>query len=73
MPPPLAAPMPGSMICGVLAVASIRSGDDIKTVQGDPGHAAASFPPDVYGHVTTQRKQASAARMEEQIKSVSGG
>ena len=55
------------------AVASIRSGDDIKTVQGNLGHAAASFTPDVYGHVTMQRKQASAARMEEYIKSVSGG
>ena len=55
------------------AVASIRSGDDIKTVQGNLGHATASFTLDVYGHVTMQMKQASAARMEEYIKSVSGG
>lgn len=55
------------------AVASIRSGDDIKTVQGNLGHATTSFTLDVYGHVTMQMKQASAARMEEYIKSVSGG
>lgn len=55
------------------AVASLHSGDDIKTVQGNPGHATASFTLDVYGHVTMQMKQASAARMEEYIKSVSGG
>ncbi len=53
------------------AVASIRSGDDIKTVQGNLGHATASFTLDVYGHVTMQMKQASAERMEAYIKSVS--
>lgn len=54
------------------AVAAIRSGDDIKTVQGNLGHATAAFTLDVYGHVTEQMKQASAARMEQFIKSVSG-
>ena len=34
------------------AVAAIRSGDDIKTVQGNLGHATAAFTLDVYGHVT---------------------
>ncbi|WP_298029613.1 tyrosine-type recombinase/integrase [uncultured Dysosmobacter sp.] len=53
------------------AVASIRSGDDIKTVQENLGHATASFTLDVYGHVTKQMKQASAGRMEAYIKSVS--
>ena len=53
------------------AVAAIRSGDDIKTVQGNLGHATAAFTLDVYGHVTDQMKQASAARMEAFIKSVS--
>jgi len=53
------------------AVASIRSGDDIKTIQGNLGHATAAFTLDVYGHVTMQMKQASAARMEEYIKTVS--
>ena len=55
------------------AVAAIRSGDDIKTVQGNLGHATAAFTLDVYGHVTDQMKQASAARMEAFIKSVSNG
>lgn len=52
------------------AVASIRAGDDIKTVQGNLGHATAAFTLDVYGHVTDQMKQASAARMEGYIKDV---
>lgn len=55
------------------AVAAIRSGDDIKTVQGNLGHATASFTLDVYGHVTEQMKEASAARMEQYIKSVLTG
>ena len=52
------------------AVAAIRSGDDIKTVQGNLGHATASFTLDVYGHVTDQMKNASAARMEAYIKDI---
>ena len=52
------------------AVAAIRSGDDIKTVQGNLGHATAAFTLDVYGHVTDQMKAASAERMEEYIRSV---
>ena len=52
------------------AVAAIRSGDDIKTVQGNPGHATAAFTRDVYGHVPDQMKQESAARMESYIKDV---
>lgn len=54
------------------AVAAIKSGDDIKTVQSNLGHATASFTLDVYGHVTDQMKQDSARRMETFIKSVSG-
>ncbi len=54
------------------AVAAIRAGDDIKTVQGNLGHATAAFTLDVYGHVTDQMKQASAARMETFIKRVCG-
>ena len=53
------------------AVAAIKGGDDIKTVQS-MGHATAAFTLDVYGHVTDQMKQASAARMEKFIQSVSG-
>ena len=52
------------------AVAAIRSGDDIKTVQGNLGHATAAFTLDVYGHVTDQMKQASAARMESYINDI---
>lgn len=54
------------------AVASIRAGDDIKTVQGNLGHATAAFTLDVYGHVTDQMKRASAERMEGFIKDVLG-
>ena len=52
------------------AVAAIRSGDDIKTVQENLGHATAAFTLDTYGHVTDQMKAASAARMEQFIKAV---
>ncbi len=52
------------------AVASIQSGDDLKTVQENLGHATASFTLDVYGHVTQQMRQASADRMEQFIQSV---
>ena len=53
------------------ATAAIHSGDDIKTVQGNLGHATAAFTLDVYGHLTDQMKQASAERMERYIHSVS--
>lgn len=54
------------------AVAAIRSGDDIKTVQGNLGHATAAFTLDVYGHVTDQMKRESARRMDLYIKDVLG-
>ena len=52
------------------AVAAIQSGDDIKTVQGNLGHATASFTLDVYGHVSEQMKKQSSERMEQFINSV---
>ena len=52
------------------AVAAIKSGDDIKTVQENLGHATASFTLDIYGHVTEKMKQDSANRMEQFIKAV---
>lgn len=52
------------------AVASLRSGDDIKTVQGNLGHATAAVTLDVYGHVTNQMQEASAVRMEAYIKGI---
>ncbi len=54
------------------AVAAIESGDDIKTVQSNLGHASASFTLDVYGHVSQKMRQQSAERMEEFIRKVSG-
>ena len=55
------------------AVAAIRAGDDIKTVQGNLGHVTAAFTLDVYGHVTDQMKRESADRMERFIRTVSAG
>lgn len=52
------------------AVAALKSGDDIKTVQENLGHATAAFTLDVYGHVTQKMKQDSALRMEQFIKAV---
>ena len=53
------------------AVAAIKSGDDIKTVQENLGHATAAFTLDVYARVTKQMKRDSAQRMEQFIQSVS--
>jgi len=52
------------------AVNALRAGDDVKTVQGNLGHATAAFTLDRYGHVTERMRQDSAARMEGFIKSV---
>ena len=52
------------------AVNAIRAGDDIKTIQGNLGHATAAFTLDKYGHLTDRMKQDSAARMEGFIKEV---
>lgn len=53
------------------AVVSIESGDDIKTVQSNLGHATAAFTLDVYGHVSQKMCQQSADRMERFIQAVS--
>ncbi len=52
------------------AVAALQAGDDVKTVQGNLGHATAAFTLDVYGHVTDQMKEERANRMERFIHSV---
>ncbi|MEG2187944.1 MAG: site-specific integrase, partial [Clostridia bacterium] len=49
------------------AVLSIQNGDDIKTIQGNLGHATAAFTLDVYGHVSEKMKKDSADRMEQYI------
>lgn len=54
------------------AVVSLESGDDIKTVQTNLGHATASFTLDVYGHVSQKMRQQSADRMEQFIQKISG-
>lgn len=53
------------------AIASIQSGDSIKMVQENLGHATAAFTLDVYGHVSDQMRRDSAHRMEQYIHSVS--
>lgn len=52
------------------AVASIRAGDDIKTVQENLGHATAAFTLDVYGHVTNDMQVSSSSRMDNYINQV---
>jgi len=54
------------------AVNALRSGDDIKTVQGNLGHHTAAFTLDTYGHVTEEMQRDSADRMERFIKANSG-
>ena len=50
------------------AVNALRAGDDVKTVQGNLGHATAAFTLDRYGHVTERMRRDSATRMESFIK-----
>jgi integrase len=52
------------------AVVSLKSGDDVKTVHENLGHATSSFTLNTYGHVTEQIKKDSADRMQAFIKSV---
>lgn len=52
------------------AVNAIRAGDDIKTVQGNLGHATAAFTLDRYAHFTEAMQKDSAARMEGFAKAV---
>ncbi len=49
------------------AVLSLQNGDSVKTVQGNLGHATASFTLDVYGHVSERMKEESASRMQGYI------
>ena len=45
-------------------VHSIHSGNDIKTVQENVGHATASFTLDMYAHVTDDMRKDSAEQMQ---------
>ena len=51
------------------AVNALRAGDDVKTVQGNLGHARAAFTLDVYASFTEKMREESAERMETFIKS----
>ena len=53
------------------AVASLKHGDDVKTVQENLGHATAAFTLDVYGHATDEMKRASGKRMDAAIQQIS--
>lgn len=55
------------------AVAALQSGDDIKTLQENLGHATAAFTMDTYAHVSERMKKESSARMEAFINSVKTG
>lgn len=52
------------------AVLSLQNGDDVKTVQGNLGHATAAFTLDVYGHVSERMKEDSAVRMQSFIDKI---
>lgn len=52
------------------AVASLRSGDDVKTVQENLGHATAAFTLDQYAFATDTMKRESAERMDKFIASI---
>lgn len=52
------------------AVLSLQNGDDVKTVQGNLGHATAAFTLDVYGHVSEKMKEDSAARMQAYMENM---
>lgn len=46
------------------AVASIRAGDDVKTISTNLGHATVAFTLDKYAHYTQDMRKDSASRME---------
>ena len=54
------------------AVLSLQNGDDVKTVQGNLGHATAAFTLDVYCHVSERMKDDSASRMQKYIEEMPG-
>jgi len=46
------------------AVVSLKSGDDVKTVQENLGHATVAVTLNVYGYATKKMKKDSADRMQ---------
>jgi len=51
-------------------VLSLANGDDIKSIQANVGHHAASFMLDRYGHVIDSMRKASSERMNNYIKGI---
>ena len=47
------------------AVASIRAGDDIKTISSNLGHATVAMTMDIYAHYTEDMRNDSSRRMQE--------
>ena len=52
------------------ATMSLKNGDSIKDVQSNLGHSSATITLDLYAHVTSEMKQASADRMDAFILDV---
>lgn len=52
------------------ATISLESGDDFKTLQGNLGHATASFTLDVYGHISDRMKYKSASNIQNYINTI---
>ena len=52
------------------AVASLQSGDSVKTLQENMGHYSAAFTLDRYGHVSDAMQQKSADLMDEFIRNI---
>ena len=52
------------------AVAALRSGDDVKTIQSNMGHATAAFTMDTYAHFTNQMRKDSAQHMNDYIDDI---
>jgi integrase len=50
------------------AVASLRAGDDVKSLQENLGHHSAAFTLDQYGDTTEQMKKEGSARMDKFIQ-----
>ena len=52
------------------AVNSLKTGDDVKTLQENMGHFFAAFTLDKYGHVVDEMRKASSDRMQKLIESM---
>ena len=57
----------------VYAALSLQAGDDVRTLQGNLGHATPEFSLRVYAYVNQEMKKQSAARMEKVIGNLAVG